>query len=458
MSQVKAAIPTKLHDSLARTLAAYPSTAKKRRRSRLIDRGEYIELAFTFNRTPYDRADELTVAFVAERVGVQSCTPSDGRPTTICYRCDLNQSKQFERYLKYASTLPMGSAPPRSEQDQTSLPGLLTHTLLAFTNEYESGASSSDIPSLEVLSNVLRIIPRSGLEQKTFERRAVITSRVARVVLRHCAELGWLTIDKPAQRGAPSRVTLTDEGLRIRQRGNRRQKRIETIWSKRYGKTLAQVQTCLDAITNTFELELPHSITGYGLGDESITGGPYLPAEKGPPYIPSRGTEWPVVFRVPNQPRKRLSLSAQLSQTLAQFALDYEAERLGMLGLTTLFLQHIPDEGLSLADARKHQPITGNGKSFFERHLYIALEPGKNSDGTRHVYPTQKTRRSRDAYPYLVAEIESRWEQSYGRSVMTTVRKSLEELDQSFDNEWLDYPNTTAWMAPWYRPFLLQGN
>ena len=441
-------------ERLDEALAAYPSSAK-RRRSRLITKGKYVELAFKFNRSLHDHVDSLTVDFIAERVGSKSCKPSDDRPADVCYRCDEEQAKNFGRYLAYASTLPMADLPRLEEHKRTPLSVLLTRALIEFTREYESRVSQHGMPRLEVLSNVLRAVPRQGITQKEFERHAVLATRSARVVVRNCVELGWLKVEKTSRKQKPT-ITLTEEGASMRQHGMRRVKRVESLWAKRYETRYEKLKSVLEALVSTFELELPHYVTGYGPADESLTGGTFLPGEEGPPRIPSRGAEWPVVVRQSEKRNRSLAMPALLSQTLTQFALDYEAERLGRLGLTAMFFQHLPDEGLSLKAARQFQPITGNGKSLHERHLYIALEPGKTSDGTRMVYPTQKTRLSRDAYPYQVANIESHWQKRYGKANMTDLRKSLEALDASFSDDLPDYPDTTTWMLPWYRPYRLQ--
>lgn len=442
-------------EKLEQSLAAYPSSAKKRRRSRLIQRGASFELAFKFNQSLHDHIDSLTVDFVAARVGARICKASDGRPASVCYRCDEEQAKKFGRFLAYASTLDMDEPPPLTTHLNTPLPVLLTHALTAFTHEYESVISRHGMPRLEVLSNVLRVVPRRGITQKEFEQRAIVATRTARVVVRNCIELGWLELNKDSHQGKP-KLALTEEGASMRKIGARRTSRVESIWSQRYSTTFDRLKSTLASIVSEFELEFPHYVTGYGPADESLTGGAYLPSEEGPPRVPGRGAEWPVVVRQADDRAKSPPLPALLSQTLTQFALDYEAERLGRLGLTTMFFQHLPDEGLSLKFARQFQPITGNGKSLHERHLNIAIEPGRNSDGTRMVYPTQKTRLARDAYPFLLARMESQWQHRYGKSAIAELRKSLEALNETFTSDLPDYPETTRWMLPWFRPYLLQ--
>lgn len=442
-------------DRLNETLELYPCSAHKRRRSRLIQRGRSFELAFKFNQSLHDRIDALTVHFVAQRVGAKTCKPSDQRPANVCYRCNEEQAKNFSRYLAYASTLQMDTPPLLVQHKKTPLSVLLTHALIEFTSEYESSVSRHGMPRLEVLANVLRVVSKQGITQKEFERRAILATRTARVVVRHCMDLGWLKISKGPSDGKPA-ITLTEEGEAKRRIGMRRTKSVEALWARRHGTAYEKLKSSLQSLVAEFELELPHYVTGYGPADESLTGGTFLSAEEGPPKVPSRGAEWPVVERQAKSRKRSLSLPALLSQTLTQFVIDYEAERLGRLGLTAMFFQYLPDEGMSLKNARQFQSITGNGKSLHERHLYIAIEPGKPSDGTRIVYPTQKTRRSRDAYAFQLAKIESNWQRHYGKAVLSDLRTSLETFEQSISDDLPDYPDTTTWMLPWYRPFLLE--
>lgn len=443
---------------LDRAVRAYPASAQRRRRSRVIQHAGEVELAFSFNQSLHDQVDALVVAFMAERLKARACEPSDGRPATACYLCDESQAKLFGRHLAYASTMPMADPPPLTTHRTTPFSTLLTQTLLAFVAEYEDKPNSKGLPSLEVCSNMLRVVPKSGISFADLEKAAVLSKRVVQVVVRHCVDLGWLTLDTLPGRRTPSIIKKTDEGHSMLLRGARRQKLIERKWSERFEATYSKLRNSLTTIVHTFDLEYPHFISGYGVADEALTGGNYLPAEEGPPRIPARGTEWPVVLRRSHKTTNSLPLTTLLCHTLTQFALDYEADQLGRLGLTALFFQHLPDEGMSLGEARKLTPITGNGKSLHELHMNVVLEPGKPSDVTRMVWPTQKTRRARDAYPFQVADLEKRWRKKFGATTMSDLRRALETILKSVQTDSMpDYPNTTVWTMPWVHPFLISA-
>lgn len=443
---------------LDQSIRAYPASSPKRRRSRIIRNRKSIELAFNFKASLLDQVDAKLVDFVADRVNAKHCLPSDDQPATTCFRCNETQAKQFGRYLAYASTLPMAEPPPKIELGSTPLSTLLTHALLGFKTEYESKLAKQGLPGLEVCLNLLRVVPKTGIDLKDLEKAAVLSKRVVGVVVRHCVDLGWLSLTTLPNRKTPSLVKPTSAGHSMYTRGSRRIRAVERAWLERFGSTFTQLVETLNAITQALELEYPHYISGYGTADEALTGGNYLPVEAGPPRIPARGTEWPVVIRDLAKNTRPKSLPALLSQTLTQFALDYEAASLGRLGLTTLFFKHLPDEGISLADARALQPITGNGKSLHERHMNIVIEIGKPSDGSRHIWPTQKTRRARDAYPFQISEIERQWHRQFGQSKVTKLKRNLQKIVDSLDNgDYPEYPNTTAWILPWSQPYLLKN-
>ena len=443
---------------LDQAVRAYPASATKRRRSRVIRQNDHYELAFSFNESTFDKVDALVIDFIANRVKAKQCEPSDKQSSSVCYRCDESQAKQFGRHLTYASTISMAEPSHHKALQSPPLHALLTQTLLGFKAEYELKPGKQGLPSLEVLSNILRVVPKEGINLKDLEVAAVLSTRVVRVVVRHCVEHGWLTLATLPGRKTPSIVKLTDLGQTVLSRGSRRLRRVQRTWLQRYDSTLLQLVTTLQTIARSFDLAYPHYISGYGVGDEALTGGNYLPAETGPPRVPARGVEWPVVTRSQSAASGSRSFPAQLCQILTQFALDYESANVGRLGLTTVFFRHIPDEGISLAQARALQPVTGNGKSLHERHMNIVIEPGKPSDGSRRVWPTQKTRRARDVYASQLAVLERQWSTQYGIARMANLKRNLRKIVESFETASLpDYPNTTAWMLPWEQPYLLKA-
>ena len=379
---------------------------------------------------------------------------SDGGPASVCLIAGEAPMRMLARNFGYASArmhARQGGHAEDAKADEfnaaATLPALLSHALIAFTRDYGE-APATGVPSLAVWANVLRAVGEGGTEAEVRER-AIVSRRVLRVVLRELTQMGWLVVDNPTpgKRGkgrVPKRIHLTRQGLAMERAGRERVLAVESRWERRFGSgTVERLRDALAGIAAGQDLELPHYLVGYGIADASLTGGSYLPAEPGPPRKPARGEEWPVVPRDANE-APSLTLPALLSWALTVFTLDYEAHELGSLAWASVFLKHVPDEGMPLGEARKLCDVVGNGRSGPERHLCVVVTSGKPSDASRTVYLTPKSKRARDAWPWLVREVEREWQARFGNAV-ADLRRALEGMDAEAWAGLPDYPDTTSW-------------
>ena len=365
-------------------------------------------------------------------------------PGLTWYVCSHQQAATFARMLRYASPEPQGPARPKTVLRAQPLSTLLSHAFVALERGFDEARLSTQ-PSLGVWSNVLRAIPDDGLNRRDFSKRTVISKRAASGVLRDAERLGWLAIEKE---GRTAVVRLTTVGRRSRDAMGALIQDLEADWEKRFGsKRMATLREALAALVAQFDIELPWCLTGYGPADASTTGGNHIAAKPGPPRIPHHGQDWPVVLRKPNTDISNQPLPALLSQALASFTIDYEWEIFGYgagLNATANLLQHVPDEGISLGDARSRGEVAGNGKAGAERHLVVVVEPGKPRDMTRRVFLTPKGKRARDSYAYLVTQVERDWRERYGGCV-GELRTALEAIDGELGEGLPNYPDTTKW-------------
>lgn len=396
-----------------------------------------IALAMAFDGSAHGKAARLVVEHIIDRVGARH----DGERR---WRLDASQAVAFARYLNYASLRPMADARPPTGLSTTPLPTLLSRALVAFEQEYDQlAAGERPAPHLGVWANVLRVVPEAGLDLRDLGRRAILAKRAVRVVVRDLQAQGWLDA-KPATnvRGSKT-LRLTALGRTARTAGERLAAQVERRWRRRFrSATIDGLRAALGAIADRIDVELPYYLTGYGPGDGAITGGSYLPEEPGPPRIPARGAEWPVVPR--HSTAAEMPLFALLSIVLAHFALDYERERLGDLRGASTLLQHIDDEGTPLPRVRG-QGVTGSGRSTPERHLWVVVERRKRGAATPLVYPSPKARRARDSYPHLVMAIERNWEARHGAAATTPLRTALAELGAHFSRDLPSFPDTMLW-------------
>lgn len=409
-----------------------------------------------FRQDSIGNAERLLMLYAAHRTKSHIVVESDNLATpSLRLTCTSEQATGLTRALRYASVLEMSE--PLSVQAKKSgdiaLPILLSHCLTAFTREYSADTGTMKLPSLPVWSNMLRVLGQVPIPQTEINKRAVISTRTRKVVLRECESLGWIETLRRTSPRTTVFVKLTDSGVRVCQAAERRIVAVEKQWKTANRKLYERLHSALNQIVRGFELEYPYYITGYGPADDALTGGAYLPAERGPPRIPARGEEWPVVPRNSGAESGNMPMSALLSQALAGFAIEYEMENLGRLGHVLSLFRYIGNEGVPLETVRSAGGITGNGRSLHERHMNIVLEPGKPSDDSRTVYLTPKTRRARDSYSLLVLDLESQWRRRYGEVAMNDLRDSLETLSNSWPKDSPDYPATTSWMLPWFNSY-----
>ncbi len=324
-------------------------------------------------------------------------------------------------------------------KSRTALPVLLSHVLLALEHDYES--TKSDVPPLPFLSNLLRVIGPDGEDLKKLPELGNVTERAIRISTQASEKIGWIKFE-PVRKGLKL-THLTVKGKEAKAAGQRRLAATERAWQKRFGAdNVDLLRDSLVQLVSKIDVELPHYPSGYGQGDTSIHGGNHVKGQEGPPRIPSHGTEWPVVLREDRDAVALLPLSALLSQALCAFAIDYEASaESSIANLHTIFtfLRYVPDEGMSLADAKKLGGVNGTGRSTFERHLLVTVKEGV-------AYLTDHGKRVRDRYPARVVEVEKDWGSLYGRKVVSSLRKELEKFEQLIDAEMPDYPDVSGWL------------
>ena len=407
--------------------------------------GSRVEADLSFDDSPVGTAARLVTGFILRRRAtriepVVHDSPGGGR---IHFSMDTEDATRFARALGYAGTEGLGPTHSPRKAGGVPLPTLLSHALIAFERDY--GEAGGDAPTLPVWSNVLRVFGTLALTEQELGMRAILSKRVVRVVLRDFRRLGWLESDAARNRA----FRLTDRGMALEGVARRRLVEVEGRWRNRFGPAVIEsLRNGLAAVAASLELEWPWYLTGYGPADPSLTGGSFLPTEPGPPRVPGRGEEWPVIPRDTALPATELPLSALLSKVLAAFTVEYEEEHLGPLGAASVFLAQVPEDAVSLARARAICDVAGTGKSAPERHLCVVVEPGRPRDGSRMVYLTPKARRIRDAYPALVMHIEARWRERFGAGVLDGLHRALTTLDAETPTGTPDFPDTRAWLHP----------
>ena len=137
------------------------------------------------------------------------------------------------------------------------------------------------------------------------------------------------------------------------------------------------------------------------------------------------------------------------SQAFAAFTIDYDEDAkspLGGLHGAITFFRLVPNSGMPLAEAFKISGVNGTGRSGYERHRLVEVEPKRKGGGDRLVKLTPFGTRVRDTYPTRVVDIEKRWRSQFGAGLVKDLRASLEALNGQLNDDLSDYLDVSRWL------------
>lgn len=305
---------------------------------------------------------------------------------------------------------------------------LLSHALLAVTDEYErQGAGSAGLPSLAVWSNVLRPMG-AGIDLRELPTASRLSKRAVRAAVASAEKLGWLTREDKTVRPTPAAEAANDRWPTL-------DASVEPIFG-------GHLVTSLRDLVRQLHLEWPHYPTGYGPADHSMTGGVYVGGGKTDSTVPTHGADWSPVVRhdLGGSSVAAIPLSALLSQAFVAFAADFEECWIGGLHLAACVLRLLPDEGMPTTDIPMLSGLKGDGKSVLERHGYVEIVRDEGNPKVRRVVPTRRGRATRDEYEPTLIRVEHRWVSKYGVEVVSALRTALAslEVDRSLPHSVMD--------------------
>ena len=368
------------------------------------------------------------------------------------YECSPDQLSHLLRALKYATTSPNVFQGSSSDRREIPIVELLSKALQSYEFDYANVATQDETCSIVEYGNLLRVLNRKPINRRELKNQLIVSNRVLKVILRDAQELGWLTEEKDPKKRGNYLVSLTALGESVKMKAERDISATEKAWTDTYGsETISNLKECLATIVAEQELELPHHLTGYGPMDPALTGGDYIAEQEGPPFVPRRGAEWPVVQKK-NDPNTQLpNISTLISKVLMDFDIQYVRLNLGNLFFTSVALTKIKDAGTPLADAQGYltgvaTSLSGNGRSYLERHLYVVVDQKKSSASDRMVHPTAKARYFRDTYDAAVAEIEQHWENRYGSKTIRELRQALTKITSDRTERFSEFPDPCQWI------------
>jgi DNA-binding MarR family transcriptional regulator len=193
---------------------------------------------------------------------------------------------------------------------------------------------------------------------------------------------------------------------------------IEKRWETRFGKAaINRLRESLRAIISQFDFELPEylPVLGYGLRAN----------------IPE-GDRLAVAEEREDDELSRLPLSALLSKVLFAFAIEFDRESNLSIAISANVMRVLGDKPIALRDLPRLSGVSKEAikvcLAFLEKGRYIAVETDPGASRGKSVRLTAKGRMVQDAYRELIAEIEERWQERFGKDQIRNLRECLEPL------------------------------
>ncbi len=320
-----------------------------------------------------------------------------------------------------------------------SLSALLSQVLVAFTvefdNEFERRMGEAGDPgarlSLVLWANLVRFVGESGISVRDLRAHSLAPDSQLKLQL-GCLER-WrfvvLQTDPAGGQPAPSgeqgpsgrerrsgwgsgRGIRADWIVRLTPRGLSASRiwpplfgEIEARWERRFGKDdIRRLRRALQAVAGKLELELPHGLPG-GLDAR----------EDFPPRIKSA--------------RKGLPLATLLSQLLLAFRLEFDRESPAPLVLCANTIRVLDENPIRAAEIPRltggSPETTGIGWQI-KPYVLVASDPTASRGKVVRLSP--RGLKVQRMYRPLIAEIEKRWEDRFGKERIIALREALQRL------------------------------
>lgn len=395
-------------------------------------------LAIAFEQTRDGEVAELVWLRAAERFKLESIQDT--------WAVNDQQGRGCLRVMAYASAEHFSNedyVPSRDAGKDVGRSNLFQQLATAYTAIEDQIERSADLP-FNAWANGLRVLSAQPVEQSEFVRRAILSQRAVRVVLRDLIALNWITVEGG---GKHQRICLTAEGGAARRRIERATATVSSGLEEAVGKgAAAKLQHGMTACIRSMAYELPWGLTGYGPGDGSPTGGRYVAAQTAPHFVPWHGAEWPVVPRRPGEALSDVPLLTLLAKTLTRFMIDYEHLNVGSV-VDGYAAQEFPDDGLPLPEAKRSFDVAGTGRSGRERHFFIVTPIGRSRNRLAHLTPKGKT--ERDALGWALERIEDSWRNDLGAAILDELQFALSAALDHLPRQSVLEPRlrTTRWFA-----------
>ena len=308
------------------------------------------------------------------------------------------------------------------------LPTLLSHTLVAFTiefdNEFEhqvphrttnhgSASRSHAVPwlvSRVMWSNFMRFVDEEGITVRELQLRLRMPAKNMRVWLTRLGEWWGYIVVKPN-----AMVIPTAGGRKAMEVWRTLDSLIEKRWRERLGRdTIDHLREALVTLVSQIEVVLPDGlpILGYGL------------VSKGPEDAQRVSEDAATTTSLP--------LASLLSKVLLFFAIEFERESEVSLAISANVLRLACEEGVEVSDLPRLSGVSKEAiamsLSFLGKRGYGVIQPKSTASRKKVLVLTPKGRKAQDRYRQLLLAIEERWQARFGQQAVGRLRELLERL------------------------------
>jgi hypothetical protein len=322
---------------------------------------------------------------------------------------------------------------------------LLSQALVAFTiefdNEFERQMSEAGYPgallSLTLWTNLVRFVAPGPVTVRDLAASAFAPEEGIKSQLGCLERWRFVVLDSDAQpsqlkrrdgwgsgRGirADWKVRLTPSGLAAGRIWPALFTVIERRWEKRFGKDeIIRLRQALQDVADQLEVELPHGLPGGW--QETV---------KYPPRIKPHADHLP--------------LATLLSWLLLTFQMEFDRESPTPLPLCANTLRVLGEEPIREAEIPRRTGASPETSGLgWQIKPYVVVQPDPTAKRGKVVSLSPRGVRAQQTYQRLLAEIEKRWQEKFGRAKIACLRDSLQEL---FEQQNEDGPLIAQGLVP----------
>lgn len=316
------------------------------------------------------------------------------------------------------------------------LPTLLSHTLVAFSIEFDNEAEhlaphrttnhggtveSPHAPwlvSMVMWFNCMKFVDEEGVTVSELERLALTGTNLPGM-----KRWGYIKFE-PDTTNSHSKQPRPNAVIRATRTGRKAQKVwqplfgvIEKRWRERFGnEVIDQLREALWAVARQFDVELPDCL-------------PILRYE-----LLSIAAHYERRERTGGEDRigAQFLLPTLLSRVLLMFAIDFERESDLSLAISANILRVLDEHGVRLRDLPLLSGVSKEAISMAigilqKKHLAVE-EPDPAGSRFKIVRLTTEGKKAQVAYRQMLIAIEERWQARYGEDTIRTLREVLKRL------------------------------